>query len=49
MYDIVGRTGTVGCVGEVLNWDDESAAYIRNRGDRYPGGGGAEPNWRRSR
>lgn len=34
-------------VGEVLNWDDESAAYIRSRGDRYRGGGGVEPDWAR--
>ena len=39
--------GTLGDLGEELNWDDESAAYIRNRGDRYPGGGGVEPNWAR--
>lgn len=30
-------------MGEVLNWDDESAAYIRARGDRYVGGSGIEP------
>ena len=32
-------------MGEVLNWDAESAAYIRSRGDRYPGGSGIEPEW----
>ena len=35
----------MGDVGEVLSWDDESASYIRGRGDRYRGGGGVEPNW----
>ena len=32
-------------MGEVLNWDDESAAHIRSRGDCFRGGGGVEPNW----
>ena len=32
-------------MGEVLNWDEESAGYIRGRGDRYPGGLGIEPEW----
>lgn len=32
-------------MGEVLNWDDESAAYIRTRGERYPGGSGIELEW----
>ncbi len=32
-------------MGEVLNWDEESAGYIRARGDRYPGGLGLEPEW----
>ena len=32
-------------MGGELNWDDESVAYIRSRGDRYPGGGGVEPSW----
>ena len=31
-------------MGEVLNWDEESAGYIRARGDRYPGGLGLEPD-----
>ena len=35
----------VGCVGEVLSWDDASAAYIRARGERYVGGSGIEPEW----
>lgn len=34
-----------GCVGEVLSWNDESADYIRGRGDRYVGGSGIEPAW----
>jgi len=32
-------------VGEVLDWDEESAGYIRGRGDRYPGGLGIESEW----
>ena len=32
-------------MGEALNWDDESAAYIRARGECYPGGQGVEPGW----
>lgn len=31
-------------MGEVLDWDDASAAYIRSRGDRYRGGGGVQPD-----
>lgn len=34
-----------GDVGEVLSWDDASAAYIRARGERYVGGSGIEPEW----
>ena len=30
-------------MGEELNSDAESAAYVRARGDRYPGGTGVEP------
>jgi hypothetical protein len=32
-------------VGEIPQWDADSAAYIRARGDRYPGGTGVEPGW----
>jgi len=32
-------------VGEELNWDRESVAYIRARGERYPGGMAIEPVW----
>lgn len=32
-------------MGEELTWDAESAAYIRARGERYPGGTGVEPEW----
>lgn len=28
-----------------LQWDSDSAAYIRNRGDRYPSANGVEPIW----
>ena len=31
-------------MGENLQWDADSAAYIRARGDRYPGGTGVEPD-----
>lgn len=29
----------------MLNWDEESEAYIKTRGERYPGGSGVEPGW----
>lgn len=32
-------------MGEELNWDRESVAYIRARGERYPGGMAIEPVW----
>ena len=32
-------------MGEVLNWDEGAAGYIRGRGDRYPGGLDIEPEW----
>ena len=32
-------------MGEALNWDNESAGYIRVRTDRYPGGRGIESEW----
>jgi hypothetical protein len=32
-------------MGGELQWDPESAAYIRGRGDRYPGADGVEPDW----
>ena len=32
-------------MGEDLIWDAESAAYIRSRPDRYPGGHAIEPEW----
>ncbi|MCF8536363.1 MAG: hypothetical protein K9G75_00470 [Candidatus Nanopelagicales bacterium] len=32
-------------VGSELQWDSESATYIRERGDRYPGAEGVEPRW----
>lgn len=32
-------------MGERIHWDEESAAYIRGRGHRYPGGLGVEPGW----
>ncbi|SPF69064.1 Hypothetical protein PROPJV5_2030 [Propionibacterium ruminifibrarum] len=32
-------------MGEVLHWDDEAAAYVRSRGDRYQGGQSLEPEW----
>lgn len=28
-----------------LSWDLQSAAYIRGRSGRYPGGTGVEPEW----
>lgn len=45
MYYIVWREVVRWHVGEALNWDDASAAYIRARGDRYVGGSGIEPEW----
>ncbi len=44
-YIVRRRSDRVNGVGEVLNWDDESEAYSRSRGDRYRGGGGVEPDW----
>lgn len=32
-------------MGGELQWDEESADYIRNRGNRYPGADGVEPDW----
>lgn len=32
-------------MGEELNWDTESASYIRLRPERYPGGQSIEPAW----
>jgi hypothetical protein len=32
-------------MGSELQWDAESAAYIRGRGDRYPGADGVESDW----
>ena len=32
-------------MGEDLIWDAESAAYIRSRPERYPGGQAIEPEW----
>ncbi|MGM0385699.1 MAG: hypothetical protein ACQERF_06945 [Actinomycetota bacterium] len=32
-------------MGEELIWDAESAAYIRSRPERYPGGQAIEPEW----
>lgn len=32
-------------MGEFMIWDEESIAYIRARGDRYPGVSGIEPEW----
>jgi hypothetical protein len=34
-----------GDVGEELIWDEGSAAYIRSRPGRYPGGRAIEPEW----
>jgi hypothetical protein len=32
-------------MGDELQWDAGSADYIRNRGNRYPGADGVEPDW----
>ncbi len=32
-------------LGGELQWDAESATYIRERGERYPGAEGVEPRW----
>lgn len=32
-------------MGEVLNWDADSANYVRSRPDRYPSGMPIEPEW----
>jgi len=32
-------------VSDELQWDADAAAYIRGRGDRYPGAGSVEPEW----
>lgn len=32
-------------MGEELMWDEDSAAYIRSRGDRYPNCMDIEPEW----
>lgn len=32
-------------MGEELIWDEGSAAYIRSRAARYPGGLAIEPQW----
>jgi len=32
-------------VSDELQWDAHAAAYIRGRGDRYPGAGSVEPDW----
>ena len=33
------------CVTDELWWDDEDAAHIRGRSERYPGSAGIEPEW----
>jgi hypothetical protein len=32
-------------MGEELIWDEDSAAYIRSRGERYPNSMDLEPEW----
>jgi hypothetical protein len=32
-------------MAEDLSWDEDSAAYIRSRGERYPNGMDIDPEW----
>lgn len=34
-------------MSEALIWDEDSAAYSRSRGERYPNGMDLEPDWTR--
>ena len=43
LYYAVLRRSTL--KGEELSWDEDSAAYIRSRGKRYPNGMDIEPEW----
>ena len=45
MVATVARCATVANVTNELWWDDEDAAHIRSRSERYPGSVGIEPEW----
>ena len=32
-------------MGDEIQWDPDTSAYIRSRGERYPAGVGIEPQW----